>query len=104
MSITRDESGSVLRVRGTLDIAVAEELHRALHDFLEEAPDPVVDLSGMESCDISTLQLLWAARRWAERTGKSVRFAGLSGAAAGAAAGLGLSIEELESEGQAGAA
>jgi anti-anti-sigma factor len=92
--LVENESGTVLRIQGSLDIAVAEEFHKALRNFLRAAEHPVLDLSAVDSCDTAALQLLWAARKSA----KPLRFMGLSSAIAESAAALGLPLQELEPE------
>jgi anti-anti-sigma factor len=100
VQITKDESGSVLKIQGTLDISIAEEFRKALCDFLGGAPSPTLDLSGVDACDTAALQLLYAARITAERSGKPLQFVGWSGAVANTAAALGLSAAD---EGKASA-
>ena len=92
MRITKDASGQVLKLAGTLGIGVAEELQTALRDYIGEAARPIVDLSGVEECDTTALQLLCSAGKTAERAGKRLETTGISAAAVSASAALGISI------------
>jgi anti-anti-sigma factor len=92
VEITKDEQGTVLKLRGTLDISVAEELHRALRDFLSGPPNLILDLSAVDGCDTAVLQLLCSARYTAERSAKHLEFAGRSAAVLETSLALGLSI------------
>jgi anti-anti-sigma factor len=97
MEIVKDESGTVLKIEGALDIGVAEELHKALLESLDDRVR-MLDLSGVESCDTAALQLLCAARKTGERQGNRLRFAGISAAVANSCTALGLPLEELAAE------
>ncbi len=99
VEITKDAQGTVLKLRGTLDIGVADELHKALRDFLRGPPNLILDLSAIDGCDTSALQLLCSARHTAERFAKHLEFAGLSAAVSEASMALGLSIADGASEG-----
>ena len=94
MEITKDESGQVLKIAGTLEIAAAEELHNALRAFIDEAQQPVVDLSAVDGCDATALQLLCSARKTAEGAGKPFELTGVSTAILDASAALGLRLTE----------
>jgi anti-anti-sigma factor len=82
-----------LRVAGTLDAYAAAELRGALARALGERPELAVDLSGVESCDFTTIQLLCSARRSAGQAGKPFVVTALSEAVVEACAALGLSPE-----------
>ena len=99
VEITKNEQGTVLKLRGTLDISVAEELHKALRDFLSGPPSLILDLSAIDGCDTSALQLLCSARHTAERSAKHLEFADLSAAVLETSLALGLSIAGGASEG-----
>lgn len=94
MQIARDESGEVLKIAGTLGISAAEELQNALRAFLDEAHKPVFDLSGVDGCDATALQLLCSARKSAEAAGKPFELTGVSSAILDASAALGLCLAE----------
>ncbi len=69
MHTAKDESGQVLKLAGKLDIRVAQDLKIALQDFIAEKADCLLDLSGVETCDTATLQLLVSARKTVESAG-----------------------------------
>ncbi|MFN7996739.1 MAG: STAS domain-containing protein [Bryobacteraceae bacterium] len=79
MEIGREESG-VLRIEGVLDISVAADLQDTLRRFMGESQALVVDLSKVESCDTTAIQVFCAARKSAETTGKQIQFVHPSGA------------------------
>jgi len=97
MEISKDESGTVLKIQGSLDIGVAEELHKTLLESLDDRVR-LMDLSAVDACDTAALQLLCAARKTVERQGNRLRFAGLSAAVADSCASLGLPVGELAAE------
>ncbi|HLK65453.1 MAG TPA: STAS domain-containing protein [Bryobacteraceae bacterium] len=90
--VTKDESGRVLKIAGSLDIGVAEELHRALRDFVCQESGAALDLTEVDECDTAVLQLFYSARKTLEGSGRSIQFAGLSHAVRQAGADLGLSL------------
>jgi anti-anti-sigma factor len=100
--VSKSESGSVLRIEGTLDISVAFELRDALRELLSGTSRPAVDLSDIGSCDTTALQLLFAARKTAHLSAKDLRLTGLSAAVAETCTALGVPIDDLV--GGAGAA
>lgn len=98
MQIAKDESGRVLKLAGSLEIGVAEELQSALRDFVLGTPIPIVDLSAVDACDTAALQLLCSARKTAESLGKAFEIAGLSDAVRSIGAALGLSLTEARED------
>lgn len=86
-------SAGPLRAAGTLDIYAAAELRDALARALRERPELAVDLSAVESCDFTAIQLLCSARRSARQAGKPFAATALSAAVVEACASLGLSPE-----------
>jgi anti-anti-sigma factor len=71
MEITAD--GPTLRVDGQLDVRCITELRTAVYDHLEAHPGHVVlDLSGVESADLTVLKMLAVASRTANRAGHRV--------------------------------
>jgi anti-anti-sigma regulatory factor len=90
--IDRGESSSVLKISGNLGITDAEELRLALADFLCATPAPAVDLSEVEECDTTVLQILWASHRTAKRSAKSLQIVGVPDAVKELSAALGLSL------------
>ncbi len=100
MQITKTDSDRALKLAGTLEIAVAEELHHALRDFICRDRGEDVDLSEVDGCDAAGLQLLCSARKTAERFSRPFQFIGLSAAIRNAASGLGFSLTGEDSAGQ----
>ena len=98
MQIAKDESAQVLKVVGTLEIGVAEELHNALREFVGRESRPVVDLSQVDACDTAALQLLCSARKTAEGAGKTFELGGVSAAIRNASAALGLSLAGMKED------
>jgi anti-anti-sigma regulatory factor len=95
MHINQDQFGSVLKISGSLEIGAIDILHRALVDCLNRESAPEVDLSEVDACDASALQLLCAARKSAMQSDKPFRVVALSDGAMAAGAALGLPLEEL---------
>jgi len=89
------KEGNVLHIAGTLEIREAEELLRALRDFVQQEGQPVIDLSGVESCDTAGLQLLCSARKTAAAAGKALQVLDTPPAVQDAAAALGLRLDEV---------
>jgi anti-anti-sigma factor len=94
VQITRDESGDVLKLAGSIEISGAKELQDSLRDFIAGTARAIVDLSEVDACDTAVLQLLYSARKTAERSGTQFEFARLSAAIRDASAALGLSLTE----------
>jgi anti-anti-sigma factor len=91
MEILRQDDG-VVQVRGELHISEAEELRSALLDELA-ASAVVLELSGVDTCDAASLQLLCSLRKSAERDSKRLHITTPSAAVLEASAVLGLSLE-----------
>jgi len=71
MEITTD--GPTLSIGGQLDVRCITELRIAVYDHLEAHPGHVViDLSGVESADLTVLKMLAVASRMANRSGHRV--------------------------------
>jgi anti-anti-sigma factor len=65
--------GSTLRIGGQLDVRSITELRIAIYDHLEAHPGHVVlDLSEVESADLTVLKMLAVASRMANRAGHRV--------------------------------
>ena len=65
--------GPVLRISGQLDVRCIAELRTAIYDQIEAHPGHVVlDLSGVESADLTVLKMLAVASRMANRSGHRV--------------------------------
>lgn len=85
----------LLDVAGELDLNSAERFRDALTQLLERAAHPQVDLSGVESCDLSGLQLLRSAVVSGEAQGTPVTVTGGDGVVDEACRRLGSSLDEL---------
>lgn len=97
MHIVNDETSGVFRVLGPLGIGEVVELRERLCSAWAKTPSLVLDLSGVDSCDTSAIQLLYSARKTAD-TAKRVQFVGLSGAITEAASALGFAVDELTAD------
>ena len=65
--------GSTLRIGGQLDVRCITELRIAVYDHLADHPGHVVlDLSGVESADLTVLKMLAVASRMANQSGHRV--------------------------------
>ena len=95
MEISRMDDG-VMCLKGDLHISDAADLRSALLSELASARDLVLDVSGVDSCDTASFQLLCSLRTSAERDGKEFRISALSAAIREASAVLGLSLENLK--------
>ncbi len=96
MEFTQDEPNGVLRISGALDVSAAQELRDALADFLKRHSGMALDLSAAGGCDISALQLLYAARLSAGRAGAPFRIVEIPTVVREAAAAVGLPPEVLQ--------
>lgn len=72
----RDGKSAVLELEGAIDTNVAAELKGRLIEALETGKDITVYLERVTAVNILGAQLLWAARRDAERAGRKLCFAG----------------------------
>jgi anti-anti-sigma factor len=94
MEILRQDE-DLVRVRGDLHVSDAEELRSTLLGELAASHALVLDLSGVDSCDTASFQLLCSLRKSAERDGKALCISASSAAMHEASLILGLSPEEL---------
>jgi anti-anti-sigma factor len=68
-----ETTGSTLRIAGQLDVRCITELRVAVYDHLETHPGHVVlDLSEVESADLTVLKMLAVASRTANKAGHRV--------------------------------
>ena len=58
-----------MAIAGTADVYSAVELKDALLAYLQQAPEPALDLGGLDGCDTVGLQLLLSARKSARQNG-----------------------------------
>jgi anti-anti-sigma factor len=69
--------GTTLRIGGQLDVRCITELRSAIYDHLETHPGHVVlDLSEVESADLTVLKMLAVASRMANQSGHRVTVRG----------------------------
>ncbi len=66
---------------GALTVRCVESLHAKLVTALQQHAMVIVDCSAATEVDLSLIQLLLAARRAAQRAGKTLRLAGADNAA-----------------------
>ncbi len=67
--LERADKTSRVRLEGSIDISLAEELKKVLVDALKEGKEISVHLGGTAYLDVTGVQLLWAAEREASRLG-----------------------------------
>jgi anti-sigma B factor antagonist len=89
---------NLMSIAGDLTIAASAALRESLADRLIRGEDVVLDLSGVDCCDASGLQLLWSLRKSADERNVRVRLSAISPAVREAAAALGLRLGELAQE------
>jgi anti-anti-sigma factor len=95
MEITKDESGHRLKLAGRLDIKGSERLRDALREFAKGGFDSTIDVSEVEACDATALQLLYSVRKTVENGGGRFTLAGPSSGLVESSVALGLSLKEL---------
>ena len=83
----------MLKITGAVDICTGDALRTALLAYLHEQPAVVLDLSQVDICDTTALQLLYATRRSAERSNKPFRLVAVSPAIEQTCAALGICLE-----------
>jgi anti-anti-sigma regulatory factor len=66
------ETRAVLRLKGCFNVNSAAELKRSQVECLESGKALSLNLEDAEEIDISTVQLLWATGREAERVGVEI--------------------------------
>jgi anti-anti-sigma regulatory factor len=89
------EEGGVLRFAGALVMQAVASLHATLAENLKQRSQLSVDLSEVTECDAGGLQLLYAARKQAEREGKGFEITITSPCVDETSAALGLHLVEL---------
>ena len=93
MTFEVQQIDKTLKILGTLDISGADAFRETLARQLEYCSG--VDLSEVESCDATALQLLYSARKSAEGRGQTFQITGISEAVKAASNDLGVNMEEL---------
>ena len=87
----------IMSVTGELTIASAAELRELFVDGSIDR-EGVVDLSGVEACDVAGLQLLCSLRKTAAERGVGIRLSKMSPTVTKTAAAIGLGCVELFGE------
>jgi anti-anti-sigma factor len=85
ITLEQDESLSVIRLEGAIDISSAAELKQLLIEALGTGKEARVQLEAATDLDVTAVELLWAAEREAKRTGAGFSLAGPMPAAVTAA-------------------
>ena len=102
MTLTKDNTTSVLIISGTLDIDTANSLREALLECFSLQPEVRADLSAVDACDAAGLQVLLAGQRNAALLGKALHVNTASPAVLETAAALGFSIQVAADAGSEG--
>ncbi len=84
-----------LVIGGTADVYSASELRDALLSYIQSAPAPVVDISAVDGCDATGLQLLISARISARQAGKALIIDSLPVPVAEACVRLGVELADV---------
>lgn len=92
VTVDRDQTRWVLRLRGEIGLARAAELRQALMECAATGRDFEVDLEQAEAIDLTVLQLLWAAVREAAQRGAAM---GMRASEAVTAAGREAGFDQL---------
>jgi anti-anti-sigma factor len=92
LEFCRYSQGAVC-VQGGLHISETEELRSALACELSAAQVMTLDLSGVESCDAASLQLLCSLKKSAMQVGEELHICALSAEIRESVAVPGLSLE-----------
>jgi anti-anti-sigma factor len=74
--IEKTDAGSLIALRGAIDIACAAELKAVLLDALNTEGGVRISLDGATYLDVTAIQLLWAAEQQARRSGGTFRIEG----------------------------
>jgi anti-anti-sigma factor len=72
----RSEKPLSIRLSGSVDISEAAELKRLLLETLDSEMGLYMDVSALESIDVTVVQLLWAAKCQAMTAGRQFRIDG----------------------------
>ena len=100
---TAEASPGRMALSGRLTIVEAEAVREGLAEVLAGCQSLSLETAGLEAVDVAGLQLLIAARRSAERAGKSLRLAATAeGALLTALIGAGLRTESNSGRPDAG--
>jgi len=72
----KSDAGSLVALRGIVDIDCAAELKAVLLEVLDSEAGACISLEGATYLDVTAVQLLWAAERQARRSGAPFRIDG----------------------------
>lgn len=89
-----DEAGPI-KIAGAIDIYDSNILRDTLQHLFESRTEILLDLSDVESCDVSAVQLLYAAYKSAQKLDRSFSIIGISQPVLGTLTLLGLSAEQM---------
>ncbi len=78
VQIDKDESGQMLMLTGMLEIKVARDLQMALEEFVQRDSGTSLNLSGVDGCDTTAIQLLLSAQKTAQSAGKELQITAAS--------------------------
>lgn len=102
--VNADNNLVALKIRGALNVAVAEKLRVALLKALTPGASATLDLDEVDRLDTAGVQLLLAARTWVERHGGGFRLCSVSEVARRALSAAGaaesMALEKMEGQGQ----
>lgn len=90
----QNQIDGVLKIEGSVDLEAASALRDALAAALAANASVAIDLSGVDACDTSAIQLLCAARKTASLERKGWRIAAASDSLIAAGAALGIPEDE----------
>ncbi len=76
ITLDQSERSSVIRLEGSIDIAVAAELKKLLLQASKTGNEIEVSLEDATGLDVTAVQLIWAARRAAEGAGSAFALSG----------------------------
>jgi anti-anti-sigma factor len=76
MHFEKDDAGTLVTLRGVIDIACAAELKALLLEALSNANEVRISLEGTTYLDVTAIQLLWAAEQQSRRSGVPFRLEG----------------------------
>jgi len=76
INLDQSENSSVIRLEGAIDISAAAEFKKLLLQACGAGKEVRVALDGATDLDVTAVQLIWAARRWAERAGVDFTLSG----------------------------
>jgi anti-anti-sigma regulatory factor len=74
ISLTESSAGNLVTLDGSIEISSAAELKTLLLQALSSGKDTSVSLGEATYLDVTAVQLLWAARQQAQRSGVGFEF------------------------------